>query len=397
MPSVRPPRNPAPFGVVDLFSGAGGMSCGFHRHPGFRLLAAADAEIGKPSTGRGTLQCNATYERNMGLKPHQLDLADVEPAELRCALGLGNEKVRVLSVCPPCTGFSRANPQNHLRDDGRNSLVRRAALFATALNADVVVMENARELIRGNYRAHYDAFRDHLEHSGYEVSGQSWMLSRFGLPQVRERAIVVAVKKPLRLQTLDTLWQGWSVRPAAVTVRAALRAIPAKATGRDDFPHFSSSIAERRLRAIPHDGGSWLDLMHRPDAAELLTPAMQRRIAKGDLGSHPDVYGRMVWNRPAPTIKRECAHTGNGRYAHPVEDRLCSLREMAILQGFPNDFHFEGRSLSNNYRHIGDAVPPSISFQLASLCSWMLTGERPALKDCLLPKTHLQASDLVCV
>ena len=395
MPSVRPPQNPAPFGVVDLFSGAGGMSCGFHRHPGFRLLAAADAEIGKPSTGRGTLQCNATYERNMGLKPHQLDLAAVEPRELRGALRLGKEKVSILSVCPPCTGFSRANPQNHLRDDGRNSLVRRAALFATALNADVVVMENARELIRGNYRAHYDAFRDHLESSGYEVSGQSWLLSRFGLPQVRERAIVIAVKKPLPMQTLESLWQDWSVRPAAVTVRAAFRAISAKATGRDDFPRFSSPIVEQRLRAIPHDGGSWLDLMHHRNAVELLTPAMQGRIAKGDFGSHPDVYGRMAWDRPAPTIKRECAHTGNGRYAHPVENRLCSLREMAALQGFPNDFSFEGRSLSNSYRHIGDAVPPFISFQLAMVCAWMLTGERPALKDCLLPGTHLRARDLV--
>ena len=98
MPPARPSPNPAPFGVVDLFSGAGGMSCGFHRHPLFKLLAAADAEIGKPSTRRGTLQCNATYERNMGLRPLQLDLAAVEPGELRTALGLGGQKVSILSV-----------------------------------------------------------------------------------------------------------------------------------------------------------------------------------------------------------------------------------------------------------------------------------------------------------
>lgn len=394
MPKIRPSRNTAPFGVVDLFSGAGGMSCGFHRHPRFLLLAAADAEIGKPSTGRGTLQCNTTYERNMGLKPQPLDLAAVKPPDLRAALGLANEKVSVLSVCPPCTGFSRANPQNHLRDDGRNSLVQRAALFATALDVDIVVMENARELIRGNFKAHYDAFRSHLEENGYEVSGQSWLLSRFGLPQVRERAIVIAVKKPLPMRTLEDLWQGWNVRPAAVTVRAALRAITAKATAREAFPRFTSQTVERRLCAIPHDGGSWLDLMRRPDAAELLTPAMQRMIAKGDFGSHPDVYGRMAWDRPAPTIKRECAHTGNGRYAHPVEDRLCSLREMAMLQGFPNDFMLGGRSLSNNYRHLGDAVPPLVSFQLACVCAWILTGRRPAPAEFVLPGTQLRARDI---
>ena len=397
MPPARSSRNPAPFGVVDLFSGAGGMSCGFHRHPLFKLLAAADAEIGKPSTGRGTLQCNATYERNMGLKPHQLDLGTVKPEDLRAALGLGGKKVSVLSVCPPCTGFSRTNPQNHLRDDVRNSLVRCAALFATALNADIVVMENARELIRGNFKSHYDAFRVHLEDSGYEVSGQSWLLSRFGLPQVRERAIVIAAKRPLELQTLETLWDGWTVRPAATTVRRAFRAIAAKSTGRDAVPRFTREIVERRLRAIPHDGGSWLDLTRRRDASELLTPAMQRMVAKGDFGSHPDVYGRMAWDRPAPTIKRECAHTGNGRYAHPVEDRLCSLREMATLQGFPNDFVFEGRSLSNSYRHIGDAVPPLISWQLACVCAWMLTGKRPEPAEFVMPGTQLKSGDIAAV
>jgi len=133
--------------VVDLFSGGGGMSFGFHRHPRFRLIGAADAEIGKPSMGRGSLQCNRTYESNMGIKPSAVDLGSVEPSDLRRALGIGNEKVSVLSVCPPCTGFSRANPLNHVRDDHRNSLVRRAAEFATALDVEIVVMENARELL----------------------------------------------------------------------------------------------------------------------------------------------------------------------------------------------------------------------------------------------------------
>src|SRR3546814_9960851 len=74
---------------------------------------------------------------------------------------------------------------------------------------------------------------------------------------------------------------------------------------------------------------------------------MTRRWISGDLGSHPDVYGRMRWDAPAPTIKRECAHVGNGRYAHPVEDRLLTVREMASLQGFPFDYAFPSRSIAN--------------------------------------------------
>ena len=102
----------------------------------------------------------------------------------------------------------------------------------------------------------------------------------------------------------------------------------------------------------------------------------------------------MWWDRPAPTIKRECAHIGNGRYSHPEQDRQLTVRETAILQGFPRDYVFRASGLSNMYRHIGDAVPPLISHQLAALCEWMLTGERPDLESVLLPGTHLTPKDL---
>lgn len=386
---------PERFAVVDLFSGAGGMSCGFHRHSAFEVIAAADAELGKPSAGQGKLQCNGTYHRNIGVMPHRLDLSAISPAQLRSALALSEQRhITVLSTCPPCTGFTRTNPENHLRDDKRNSLVRRSAQFAVALSADIVVMENARELIRGNFKHHYEWFRDHLESHGYNVFGRTYMLSRFGLPQIRERAIVIAAKQYLPLHTLDSLWDGWGVKDAALTVRRALESAAASA-GTDTFPHFSSETLKRRIAAIPKNGGSWMDLLQRRDADELLTDAMKRIVARKRFGSYPDVYGRMAWERPAPTIKRECAHVGNGRYTHPEKDRLCTVREMAALQGFPNDFRLNGAAVSNMYRHIGDAVPPLISHQLAHLCHWMLTGEQPRVSDILLPGTHLTPSDIV--
>jgi DNA (cytosine-5)-methyltransferase 1 len=369
------------------------MSCGFARHSSFRVLAAADAELAKPSMKAGTLQCNATYAANTGVVPNRLDLSAVSPEELRERLGLGDEKVHVLSVCPPCTGFSRANPQNHLRDDRRNSLVQRAARFATALEADAVVMENARELLRGNFAGHFAAFRAHLEEHGYQVWARICMFSQFGLPQVRERAIVIAARSGLTLRTLDDLWEGWRVSPRAVTVRAAWRHLAAGE--KQEYPAFANAVVAERLAAIPADGGSWADLTHRNDAGMLLTNGMKRILAEGKEGSHPDIYGRMWWDRPAPTIKRECAHIGNGRYAHPCEQRLCTLREMASLQGFPADYRLAGSSLSNNYRHLGDAVPPLISHQLAHVCHWMLTGRRPRLADAILAGTHLRTRDLI--
>ena len=162
--------------------------------------------------------------------------------------------------------------------------------------------------------------------------------------------------------------------------------------------HVSPKMGEdnlQRVRLIPKDGGSWADLRNHPDRETILTPAMQRYIARDDFGSHPDVYGRMAWDRPAPTIKRECGHIGNGRYGHPEQDRLCTVREMSILQGFPRDYVFQARSLTNRYRHIGDAVPPLISYQLASLCKWMLTGCKPSKEELILPNTHLRKEDIL--
>lgn len=381
--------------VVDLFSGAGGMSYGFKAHGAFEVVAAADAEIGKPTSGDGSLQCNTTYATNIGTIPQALNLAEVVAGDLRERLGIGDRPINVLSVCPPCTGFSRTNPQNHLRDDARNSLVSKAADFAVSLDADVVVMENARELIRGNFLHHYRAFRERLEDAGYNVFGRSYMLSRFGLPQVRERSIIIAAKEELPLYTLESMWDGWEVKEQAKTVRRALSTATRAKRADHRYPGFSTEVVRRRIAAIPHDGGSWLDLLKRPDADELTTGSMKRITAARKFGSYPDVYGRMSWSKPAPTIKRECAHVGNGRYAHPVEDRLCTVAEMAVLNGFPHYYRFTDSNLSNAYRHIGDAVPPMISYQLAHLCRWMLTNEQPGMQELILSGTSLRSSDLV--
>jgi DNA (cytosine-5)-methyltransferase 1 len=330
----------------------------------------------------------------MGFDPVAVDLGKVEPQALRKTLGIEDKKIFVLSACAPCTGFSRANPLNHIRNDHRNSLVVRSAHFATAMDVDILVMENARELLTGNFREHFEQVKDHLEANGYCVHASSHMLTQFGLPQIRERALLLAVKKNYNLHRLDELWEGLEPSPESITVRTALSRIRKSSSCQEKYPKFSDQNVANRLEAIPPNGGSWSDLIFHPEAETLLTDAMKKRVKANKLGSHPDVYGRMWWDKPAPTIKRECAHIGNGRYAHPEKHRLCSLREMATLQGFPNSFEFNGASLSNNYRHIGDAVPPLISFQLAWVCNWILTGQKPSPDQWILSDTHLYPDDI---
>ena len=314
-------------------------------------------------------------------------------------MGYGKH-LSVLIACPPCTGFSRTLPNNHIMDDPRNSLIRRTALFVRALKPNIVVMENVRELIRGKFQHHYEALISDLNDLGYQVNGKIQMLNKLGLPQKRERALIIATKKDFQLRTLEDLWKGFIPKPEATHVWKAIHDLPVVKAGEahpDDPMHTSPGIGVgnlRRLQAIPHNGGSWANLIKLQDANVLLTPAMKRYVSVGDLGSHPDIYGRLAWHRPAVTIKRECAHIGNGRYAHPEQDRLCTVRELSILQGFPRNYRFVAPGLSNNYRHIGDAVPPLISYQLAHVCQWILNGKRPQIQDALLPLSHLRFEDI---
>jgi DNA (cytosine-5)-methyltransferase 1 len=362
------------------------MSCAFARRPPFRLVAAVDAEMAKPCEGAGKLGCNRTYAENIGVEPLDRDLAALDPEELLAhlsAASIRRGEITALLCCPPCTDFSRAKPANHLVDSAKNSLVVKCADFAECLYPEFVVVENARELIRGNHAHHYRALVARLERLGYEVAGEVHTLTRFGLAQQRERALVLASRVgPVR--TLGHAIGHLSARPLA-----AGQADP------DDDQHVSPRLAaeavRRRIEAIPADGGSWFDLADRD---ELLIDSMRDRLRRNDRGSHPDVYGRMAWDRPAPTIKRECAHVGNGRYAHPEQHRLLTVREMSLLQGFPADYRFVAESLANRYRHIGDAVPPLISYQLSALVAWMKTGRRPAPREWALPGASLKAGDL---
>src|SRR4051812_40677861 len=116
------------------------------------------------------------------------------PEDVVSALSVRGGAVAVLCSPAPCTGLTRAVNRNHLADDVRNSLAGRSALFVAALRPQVFLMENARELIRGNFSHHFLDLETQLRHLGYDVSATVHVLSRFGLPQQRERAIVVAVR-----------------------------------------------------------------------------------------------------------------------------------------------------------------------------------------------------------
>jgi DNA (cytosine-5)-methyltransferase 1 len=393
--------------VVDLFSGAGGASSGFNAHSDFTIIGAADKQLGKPSQISGT-ECNKSYFKNIGISPIDIDLGLVTPEKLGAHLGIQPGEIDVLISCSPCTGFSRANTQNHLRDDPRNSLAQKTAAFINYFKPRFFFVENARELLRGNFSYHGENLIRYTRDIGYTVCSNVHLLTQFGLPQIRERALIVGTTIDASSNDLDLslYWGEYMPSKSSLTVRNAIDQFPTLSQGETcklDKCHSVPSMRNRtlqRLRRIPANGGSWRDLLHSQDGFSYLIPSMVKTLESNKVGSYPDIYGRMWWDKPAPTIKRECSSPGNGRYCHPEQDRMCSVRELGYLQGFPKDYSFEADSLSNMYCHIGDSVPPMISYQYAEIFSRIVHKRTGSIEELMMSKTFasqlkiIKSSDL---
>lgn len=244
------------FTVLDLFSGVGGMSFGFAARPEFRLVGAIDAEQAKPTSSG--LDCNRTYEINIGIRPDNYDLASFSPSDYRQILEARYGKpftLDVLIACAPCTGFSQVLPENRRRDHMKNSLVERCALWVAEFKPKVFIMENLAEMLAGIFRNHFFCLKTSLLDLGYTVSEKVINFRDFGLPQVRRRAVIISVARGLTPRHLDDFWAGLAVKPEATTVRRAIGQLSASDPAQR-HPQYTESVL-RLLQAIPADGGSW--------------------------------------------------------------------------------------------------------------------------------------------
>lgn len=342
-----------PIDVIDMFSGCGGMSAGFHGLNGaisaYRLAAAVDMDE----------VANRTYEANLGLEPARMDIAQLASGTKHLAKF---ERARrsnaplVLIGCAPCQGFSSHRNKAGMKD-ARNSLFGDFAGIATRLSPDAIVVENVPELLTERYWPFLTEARSRLEQSGYYVHLMVHNMAQFGLPQERFRALMVAMKKPFAAP------EGFLKRNEFRTVRSALGDLPCVRAGQRDSSdemHYSANHKHstvETIRAVPKDGGN------RPDH---VGPECLRRAAKKNgRAVYEDVYGRLFWDRPAITITAYARNPASGRYVHPEQNRGLTVREAALLQGFPRNYWFAG-SLDQRFRQIGNAVPPVFAVFLAA-------------------------------
>jgi len=294
--------------VVDLFCGAGGLSQGFYQE-GFSVVAGVDADP----------DCRHAFEHNNGGKFLERNIAKVTAEELMEAFGPA--ETRILVGCAPCQPFSNYNQAN-LRPDW--NLLFHFGRLVEEVQPDIVSMENVPSLERFADGAVFEAFKDVLTRTGYQLVSGVVRGTDFGLPQSRSRLVLIASRLgPIKMP---------SPVEARPTIREAIGALPEIEAGArcpTDPLHQASDLTPRNLKRMraSSPGGTWRDW---PE--ELKLPCHRRRTGKG----YGAVYGRLSWDAPAPTITTQFHNYGSGRFGHPEQDRALSLREGAILQGLPS-------------------------------------------------------------
>lgn len=318
--------------AIDLFCGCGGLTMGL-RKAGFRVIGAVDID---------PLSVDTYKANHKGVRVWEMDIRDLDPHELAVELGLDKKQLDLLAGCPPCQGFSTLRTLNGALaiEDPRNDLLLEFLRFVEALRPRAVMMENVPGLADDE---RFSAFCRRMQKMGYIDNHCILNAAEYGVPQRRRRLIYLAgfcVTIPFAAPARGRK-----------TVRDAIAGLPKAGESGDpvhDMPEHRSSRVAALIRRIPKNGGSRTDL-----------PKEYHLECHKRCNGFKDVYGRMAWDDVAPTITGGCFNPSKGRFLHPEEDRAITMREAAILQGFPRRYKFPAtKNKSAVAWMIGNALPP---------------------------------------
>lgn len=330
----RKPRN-ARLRAIDLFSGCGGLSQGL-KQAGLKVIAAIESD---------DLAVQTYRSNHPRVRICENDIRKIAARTLMTELGLKSGELDVLAGCPPCQGFSVLRTRNGAsqRRDKRNGLIAEMLRFIRAFRPKAVMLENVPGL--SAHWSFHKLCRD-LRRLGYRVRWDVKDARYYGVPQRRKRLILVAGRGfeiPLAPES-DTIR----------TVRHAIGHLGKAGKTRDalhNLPEYRSARIIDLIKVIPKDGGSRGDL-----------PRSRQLKCHKRCDGFSDIYGRMAWDEPSPTITGGCFNPSKGRFLHPNENRAITLREAALLQSFPQKYRFPiDASKEAVALMIGNALPPAFT------------------------------------
>lgn len=329
---------------IDLFCGAGGLTHGLSLE-GIRVKAGIDVD---PT-------CRYPYEVNNDARFLERDISEISSSEILSLFDRGS--IQVLAGCAPCQPFSSYRHGFDNKSDRKWGLLYEFKRIVEETRPDIVTMENVPRVRR--HQVFHD-FVKGLERQGYSVWADVVNCMGYGVPQSRNRMVLLASLHGL-IKLIDPTQDERKYK----TVRKAIgRLCPIEAgqSAPRDRLHVSSGLSPTNLARIKASkpGGTWRDWPQR-----LIADC--HKVESGQ--TYRSVYGRMEWEKPAPTITTQCYGFGNGRFGHPEQNRAISLREATILQSFPRSYKFIPPDEPVNFdavgRLIGNAVPVELGRAIA--------------------------------
>ncbi len=325
--------------VIDLFCGIGGLSHGFVKEK-FNVVAGIDNDI----------SCKFAFEKNNNAEFISKSIVEIKANDIN--LMYKGADIKILVGCAPCQNFSSYMFKDKDKESNKWKLLYEFSRLIKEVKPEIVSMENVAQLLNFKKAPVFEDFIFSLKKLGYHVSYEVVKCPEYGIPQNRNRLILLASK----LGEIKLIPKTHS-KENFVTVKDTIGYLPKIKDGEKDKKdafHYSRKLTplnKKRIQATPY-GGSWNNW------DESLKLACHKK-ASGK--SYPSVYGRMVWEKPSPTMTTHCIGYGNGRFGHPVQDRAISLREASLLQTFPVDYQFAKDANTINTtviaRQIGNAVP----------------------------------------
>lgn len=337
--------------VLDFFCGAGGFTCG-------ALSAGAKVVYGFDCDGRAQKSYQENNWNSDGPVPFlQTRIEDLAPGTVAEILEPYEDQPVLFIGCPPCQPFTNLRTSKERSASSRDAL-RRFIDHVVALRPDFVVVENVPGIQAKKYGNLWEESVKRLQDAGYQLRSEVVNAARFGVPQKRMRTLLVgarnteppwpeATHEPGEYRT----FQDAINEPGLLCGSSLCRLEPGEQCKHDE-QHGAALLSElnrRRIRAIRKPGGNRTEW----------PPELELECYRGHEG-HTDVYGRLAWSRPAPTLTTRFVSLSNGRFGHPEEDRALTPREGALLQSFPPDYQFFDASRDMNVIHIGNAVPPRL-------------------------------------
>lgn len=333
--------------VIDLFCGIGGFSYGFEMTDKFEVVVAADI---------WNVAVN-TFKRNHSNKNVDVLLQDLTtmPSEYWTKY---RNKIDVIIAGPPCQGFSMSGKRDV--NDKRNSLFEEVIRISEIVNPSYIIIENVVGLLSMQTPEGKDVkelISEEFDRIGYKSTYKILNAADYGVPQARKRVVFIASKN-LPLEYPDAIY-----KPSEyITVGDALGNVDPDGdyylepttdfqklmAGRKDIQNHirrqSNDLVTKRMSYIPQ-GGNWRDI--------------PEELGTGG-GVHSNAYKRLDPKLPSVTIK----HAAKAMIIHPYRDRILTVREVARLQSFDDDFVIEGTG-SDQHQQLANAVPPLLGKAIA--------------------------------